>query len=763
MSGAGFDPLLVSEFTRDPIAERDSVCQRTSCQASVRKGQPYIYIGTKGGKPGRYVCAPCYRRYQVQPDTVTISRDAHAGGPDMNAIQRSISAAHSRSISCSPSCMVPANNHFTESINPPAVVPVNQGLANASRGMPPPPPLQRRPEVRVPSAAWESPDGQPVALWNSRAEGSQNALGYNPNHKAYAAEHNYWANRAYGCLPVETITLSITALHETGKRGRQRGTPFGNICEGVKDVDARLTAPKLRVLALSTLVPCVQAFCPQFPWRTDEFIVRDEAWVDLAKYSDLHRPYFYDGCFPPNNRKGTKGASFKTKICGLNIIVPQAQWLEYEAFKEELESNGACKPATLHTRSPSPGPSNRRRSLSPRCASFRTSSPPPRPSNHLRRSVAQVSQGSSELSLGLSLLPASRTVSSVVTKSPPVKPPAPPLNIPSPNQKDIKEALKSGGAASLNVEQILKQTTQLVDFHPIPTLPFTQILKPEHRSFNVNMSDLSPGQIRVDQTPRSLIGVGGFKTAQAAQLILSYPLNFGLGSRSGQSVVAKRPYIRQENLEGKPPFPRYVISDELDKLFREANVLYWAKALLSMTYTFVDCALAASDRPPIFDIPRLRFVEAGLALGYANTSGGGGPRSVSCKAGSVSTAYLVEELIPDAELFVKFIHNGSCLPLIEPGEPEYNVAEFLAFTQHVQYVKTGGLAYISDYQGSTSLLTDPQILTHPSVGEGSNIFSEGNLEKGVEEFENEHICNKYCKWPGFSLATFQSGVKRNPS
>lgn len=92
---------------------------------------------------------------------------------------------------------------------------------------PPPPPLGRRPDIRVPSAAWELPVNQSVALRNSRAEGSQPTPGYNPSHKVYATEQNFWANRAYGSLPVETITLSITALYESGKRGRQRGTPFG--------------------------------------------------------------------------------------------------------------------------------------------------------------------------------------------------------------------------------------------------------------------------------------------------------------------------------------------------------------------------------------------------------------------------------------------------------------------------------------------------------------------------------------------------------
>ncbi|KAF9229955.1 hypothetical protein BU15DRAFT_84261 [Melanogaster broomeanus] len=77
------------------------------------------------------------------------------------------------------------------------------------------------------------------------------------------------------------------------------------------------------------------------------------------------------------------------------------------------------------------------------------------------------------------------------------------------------------------------------------------------------------------------------------------------------------------------------------------------------------------------------------------------------------------------------------------------------FTQHVQYSKTCGLVYISDYQGSTTLLTDPQILTHPDVGQETDLFSEGNIEIGVKKFEEEHRCNRYCKWSGFHLMPFQ--------
>ncbi|KAG1888935.1 uncharacterized protein F5891DRAFT_1217110 [Suillus fuscotomentosus] len=56
--------------------------------------------------------------------------------------------------------------------------------------------------------------------------------------------------------------------------------------------------------------------------------------------------------------------------------------------------------------------------------------------------------------------------------------------------------------------------------------------------------------------------------------------------------------------------------------------------------------------------------------------------------------------------------------------------------------------------GSFKLLTDPQILTHPTVSPGVDIFGDGNMEVAVSEFEKQHICSYYCEWPGFGLHSF---------
>jgi len=142
---------------------------------------------------------------------------------------------------------------------------------------------------------------------------------------------------------------------------------------------------------------------------------------------------------------------------------------------------------------------------------------------------------------------------------------------------------------------------------------------------------------------------------------------------------------------------RYSTTDELKKVFYKANILYWAKALMKMTYDFINHTVGKAKELPPFEIPCIWFVEACLVLAYSAqaTKRLNGPR-----LGTVSIAYLAEKEIKSDDGFIKYIHNGDCTPIPEPHEPGYNIALFLAFTQHVQYFKTGSLAYmytVSDY------------------------------------------------------------------
>ena len=203
---------------------------------------------------------------------------------------------------------------------------------------------------------------------------------------------------------------------------------------------------------------------------------------------------------------------------------------------------------------------------------------------------------------------------------------------------------------------------------------------------------MHPGQLRLSSED-SFIGAGGFKTAYMATLLLSKLTQTGIRSQPCENIIVKCPYIHQGKIYG-PPWRHLAVKEESEKLFHEANVLYWAKSLFQVVEDFVANALANAVVAPPFDIPSVRFMNAGLIFWYSTRPTRGS------RVPSVDCTYLCEEEIKDAKnLFMKFIHNSNCMPLVLPGEFGYDVAEFLAFSQHVQYVETGGLVYISDYQG----------------------------------------------------------------
>ncbi|KIK75043.1 hypothetical protein PAXRUDRAFT_19321 [Paxillus rubicundulus Ve08.2h10] len=478
-------------------------------------------------------------------------------------------------------------------------------------------------------------------------------LGYTPNHAHYPSECDRWAQRAYCAPPVETITIDITAMYEGGpKKGCLHGTTFGSICEGRQDIDARITAPELVTIALKVIVPSIKAFCLSFPWWEDEFVVCDECWVNLTKVDYPLEPYFYSKCFVPASCKNTKNMVFKSKKISLYVVVPEAQWFEYEAFIEKDHDDTHSVPPTLPSRPPSSKhvshihsssivsnttPSTMGASMRPldvaRTRSNVTSPlflPMDPCTNFARRAprLMTMTTGSSidnswfEKPLSMDLVGAgthpgpsiplgtkpvtatpsmkrghshTSSASSITTKSPPTKRAlSSALDLCSPDCTHLKEALKSGGAANLDIKKVLKVMREPIEFYPIPTCAITEILaNPHKRSFNIENMTLLTGQLRLNTVIEGIVGIGGFKTAQLAQMILSTPPSSGLGSQPCHDIIAKRPYICKEGRPGAsgPPYSRFNTPDELEKNFREGNVLYWAKALLKLTYDVIDRAV----------------------------------------------------------------------------------------------------------------------------------------------------------------------------
>ena len=122
---------------------------------------------------------------------------------------------------------------------------------------------------------------------------------------------------------------------------------------------------------------------------------------------------------------------------------------------------------------------------------------------------------------------------------------------------------------------------------------------------------------------------------------------------------------------------------QIMKLSAEINCLRWAGALMGIVYDYIDNFTNLHGEPS-FDIPKMRFVKSALAV-----------------ADTTHATYMVEEVIDEAVdgAFVKYIGNGSVKPLDFLSGTAAYLAQFLSFSQHVQYVKTKGLAFIGDFQG----------------------------------------------------------------
>ncbi|KAJ7715442.1 alpha-kinase family-domain-containing protein, partial [Mycena maculata] len=138
-------------------------------------------------------------------------------------------------------------------------------------------------------------------------------------------------------------------------------------------------------------------------------------------------------------------------------------------------------------------------------------------------------------------------------------------------------------------------------------------------------------------------------------------------------------------------------------------------------------------------IPRMRFVQVAFATDGKQVKD---PEINMPKP--PRSAFLVEECIDGR--FRKYINNRQPVPSTNlKNSDDITCASFLAFTQHWQFKRTHGLAFVSDYQGGDDLLTDPQIMSDASLG---HIFGNGNMAAGCRDFATAHQCNEYCKFFG---------------
>jgi hypothetical protein len=178
---------------------------------------------------------------------------------------------------------------------------------------------------------------------------------------------------------------------------------------------------------------------------------------------------------------------------------------------------------------------------------------------------------------------------------------------------------------------------------------------------------------------------GGFKLAAFGR---SMPAVF-----KTETICAKRAYSAVErvvdvggSLRKKTVNVPHDGEKQFQCLMMEVSCLVWAQALLDIVYDYIRETDDFGNLP--FNIPHFRFVTAAIAIEQSSSA-------------VVKKTFLLEEVIDtDAEgPFRKYLNNVSSEPLAMDTKKDEERANFLAFSQHVQYWKTKKQVFVSDYQG----------------------------------------------------------------
>ncbi|KZT61630.1 hypothetical protein CALCODRAFT_545581 [Calocera cornea HHB12733] len=305
-------------------------------------------------------------------------------------------------------------------------------------------------------------------------------------------------------------------------------------------------------------------------------------------------------------------------------------------------------------------------------------------------------------------------------------------------------------------------------FIPAPLLAFGYLVRTRYK-FPVDWhNEGCTAEITVDERLASSVGrAGSFKTCHPGRIVVheaspntqhdAFPVNTRI------SVAMKRWYVPGPGKNGVLPpavaaesnttvlakkLARVGKEEEEEKLAGEITCSVWAKALMALVYQRIQEAKESAGPDDLISLtvfPEVRFVQCGLFQVRLPTA----PKDKT-RATRHHLPYLVEELIDTdghPENFVKYINNGSALPRELSGS-EADIAAFLSFCQHLQYLETGGQVYaMGDAElptGFNGLLTDPQIMTTPASEIPRRLFGDGNVARAFAAFPIEHRCTPYC-------------------
>ncbi|KAK7016027.1 hypothetical protein R3P38DRAFT_2637112 [Favolaschia claudopus] len=612
-----------------------------------------------------------------------------------------------------------------------------------------PPPIPSQPNVAIPTSWPPSAYTYPPLLGNIQTpsvhpSGSAGtSFGYSQAHQQYAVQRQFWATKAYQSSVADTITLCFKILREVP--GKPKGILVRNLTEGEPNVLASITPPGLRQLGIQRMETKLTAALRGLRVDWTRIPLREIViWVDLA-----HQPpdiaYFHARCMTGKEPQPAPSFKKQTKAFELAFVIDSEYWeeIEQQLADDEVRS---CSFSKISNRS-SNGRRSSQHTLDGSTVDLESHARRPSPDQEDDFELDRASFNRNEDHSPVCAFSADLTRALKVSVTAPRTPPPSKRRIiyQSPNQDHLRDALLEGGSSYSQLwGQGPNSTSEQIQFFAINDCSLNDLLADRRfQGFVCDPANACMGSLVIEAG--NYLGIGTFKTAEMGYLTLLHLTAGHLGPRANEPVAVKRMYKRRKTPTdanpGKWVLNRLTSADEHSKILMEANVLFWATSIMNFTYSFIYHFIQSSSERPPFEISEIRFVRAGVAIVHNQSTG---PTTLKC---SISRTYLIEERINEAkDGFYKFINNGSAVPLTMTRKDASELSEFLAFTQHVQFYKTKGAVYLSDLQGSMQLLTDPQIMTSPLIGEGAEIFGDGNVPSAFNSFPEQHCCKHICRW-----------------
>lgn len=132
---------------------------------------------------------------------------------------------------------------------------------------------------------------------------------------------------------------------------------------------------------------------------------------------------------------------------------------------------------------------------------------------------------------------------------------------------------------------------------------------------------------------------------------------------------------------------------QLPALVMELKLTQWGRALLNLVYAYIKLVNLDEDISKFIEVPQFRFTQVALAI----------EKLPSSEPGARPKVFLLEENLETMKQgqFRKYMSNMPHIFLIFDDKENAMQAEFFRFAQHVMYWKTGKLAYVSDFQGTS--------------------------------------------------------------